>query len=209
MNIDITAAIRPKSDQLNADDLLTGPRTIRIRDVQVVSGEQPVSVFFDGDEGRPWKPAKSALRVLAAVWGPDASRWVGMHCTIYNDETVTWAGVAVGGIRVSAMEGLSQPRTLMLTKTRGRKAGVTIQPLVVSKSGASDRWRERLFAVAESSDAPTVDEAWSKVPEAVKSELGDGLYDQLVALETAAREHRENDPNAAVEALNNEIGGEA
>ena len=65
--IDITKAIAPKSDQLNADDLLAGPRTIRIRDVKVSQGEQPVSVFFDNDEGRPWKPGKTAMRCLAEL----------------------------------------------------------------------------------------------------------------------------------------------
>lgn len=131
-NLDVTKAIQPKSDQLNADSLLTGPRTIRIRDVQVNGeSEQPVWILFDGDDGKPWKPCKSALRCLASIWGPNAAQWVGMHCTIYNDPTVTWAGVAVGGIRVSHMQGLDKPRQLQLTKTRGKKGAVTIQPLVM------------------------------------------------------------------------------
>jgi len=204
--IDITQAIRPKSDQLNADDLLTGPRTIRIRDVQANGGEQPVSIFFDQDDGKPWKPAKSALRVLAAIWGGNAAKWIGMSCTIYNDESVTWAGVAVGGIRVSHMEGLSKPRTLMLTKTRGKKAGVTIQPLAVERKSGADDWKARLFAVAEGDKGITVDEAWAKVPEAVRAELGEDLLEQLKQLEAAAIEHRENDPSAAVDALNESLG---
>ena len=207
-NIDITRAIAPKSDQLNADDLLTGPRTIRIRDVKNTGGDQPVSVYFDGDDGKPWKPAKSALRVLAAVWGANASKWIGMSCKIYNDESVTWAGVAVGGIRVSAMEGLSQPRTLQLTKTRGKKDPVTIQPLTVEKTTAAGKWKDRLFAVAESQDAPTVDEAWAKVPDDVRAELDEGIYDQLIALEKAAQDHRATDPNAAVDDLNAALGDE-
>ncbi|MGR3315417.1 hypothetical protein [Roseovarius indicus] len=205
--IDITSAIRPKSDQLNADDLLTGPRTIRIRDVQVSTGEQPVSIFYDGDDGRPWKPAKSALRVLAAIWGPNAAKWIGMSCTLYNDEAVTWAGVAVGGIRVSHMEGLSKPRTLQLTKTRGKKAAVTIQPLTVEKASKLDKFRARLFQVAEDPEASVAD-AWAKIDEAMQSELGADLLDQLLAIEAAAQEHRATDPNAAVDALNDAIGGQ-
>lgn len=132
-NLDVTKAIEPKSDQLNADSLITGPRTIRIRDVQVNGeAEQPVWIFFDGDDNKPWKPCKSAMRCLASIWGANAAQWIGMHCTIYNDPTVTWAGVAVGGIRVSHMEGLDKPRQLQLTKTRGKKGAVTIQPLEVS-----------------------------------------------------------------------------
>lgn len=205
--IDIRAAIAPKSDQLNADDLLTGPRTIRIRDVRVSEGEQPVSVFFDGDAGKPWKPSKTAMRCLAAVWGPNAAKWIGLSLTIFNDETVQWGGAAVGGIRVSAMEGLTQPRTLMLTRTRGKKTATTIEPLVVAKTGAAGKWKERLFAVAEGGEVSVAD-AWAKVPPAIQAELGEGLYDQLVALETAAREHRTNDPDAAAAALNASLAAE-
>lgn len=206
-NIDISQAIRPKSDQLNADDLLTGPRTIRIRDVQVSTGEQPVSIFFDGDDGKPWKPAKSALRVLAAIWGPNAAKWVGMSCTLFNDETVTWAGVAVGGIRVSHMEGLIQPRKLMLTKTRGKKAETIVQPLVVDRTSAADKIRARLFEVAENGEM-TVDEAWGKLKPEHRQALGEGVLDQARAMEAAAQKHRETDPNAAVDELNRTLGGE-
>lgn len=203
--IDITRAIAPKSDQLNADDLLAGPRTIRIRDVHVSVGEQPVSVFFDGDDNRPWKPSKTAMRCLALIWGANAAKWIGMHVTLYNDESVTWAGAAVGGIRVSAIEGISAPRTLQLTKTRGKKVAVTIQPLVVARDGKADRYRERLYAVAEDPER-SVEEAWAKVPAEIRAELGDDLLAQLVAIEGAAREHRENDPDAVADALNASLG---
>lgn len=203
--IDITSAIAPKSDQLNADSLITGPRTIRIRDVKVTTGEQPVSVFFDGDDNKPWKPGKTALRCLAMIWGDNAAKWIGLSLTIYNDESVTWGGDAVGGIRVSHMEGLSKARTLRLTKTRGKKAPVVIEPLVIAKTSAAGKWRERLFAVAEGGEISVAD-AWAKVPSDVKTELGDGLYDQLVALEAAAKEHQKNDAGAAVDALNAAIG---
>lgn len=132
MTLDVTKAIEPKSDQLNSDDLLTGPRTIRIRDVKVAPGqEQPVWIYFDGDGNKPWKSSKTGTRTLAAIWGPDASKWIGLHCTIYCDPDVTWGGMKVGGIRVSHMEGLTSPRTLMLTKTRGKKGATVIKPLVM------------------------------------------------------------------------------
>lgn len=203
--IDITQAIAPRSDQLNADSLITGPRTIRIRDVKVTPGEQPVSIFFDGDDGKPWKPSKTAMRCLASVWGGNAARWIGMSLTIYNDESVTWGGAAVGGIRVSHMEGLSNPRTLQLTKTRGKKVPVVIQPLTVQRDSKADRYRERLYAVAED-PARSVEEAWAKVPEEIRAELGDDLLAQLVAIESAAREHRETDPDAVAGALNASLG---
>lgn len=137
MTMDVSKAIEAKSDQLNADDLMGGPRTIRITDVSVKGGaEQPVWVRYEGDGGKPWKPCKSATRVLASCWGVDANNWVGKHCTIYNDPTVTWAGMAVGGIRVSHCEGIAKPVKLALTKTRGKKGIVTIEPLVMSENKA-------------------------------------------------------------------------
>lgn len=135
MTMDVTKAIEPKSDQLNSDDLMTGPRTIRIREVRVQAGqEQPVWIYFDGDNNKPWKSSKTGTRTLAAIWGPDASKWVGLHCTIYCDPEVTWGGMKVGGIRVSHMEGLTSPRTLMLTKTRGKKGATVIKPLEVARA---------------------------------------------------------------------------
>lgn len=132
MTIDVTKAIEPKSDQLNADDLMTGPRTIKIREVKVAPGqEQPVWVYFEGDNNKPWKSCKTATRTLAAIWGADASKWIGLSCTLYCDPEVTWGGAKVGGIRVSHMEGLTSARTLMLTKTRGKKGATVIKPLEV------------------------------------------------------------------------------
>ena len=129
---DVTSALAPKSDQLNADDLLQ-PRTIRIASVDVQpTPDQPITIRFDGDNGRPWKPCKTAARCLASIWGTNSAQWIGLSCTIYNDPTVTWAGAAVGGVRVSHMEGIDKPRTLQLTKTRGKKGAVTIQPLILS-----------------------------------------------------------------------------
>lgn len=48
---DMHAAIIPKSDQLNADDLIGREMTIKITGVTVKGGqEQPVSIHFEGDE---------------------------------------------------------------------------------------------------------------------------------------------------------------
>lgn len=132
MTMDVTKAMAPKSDQWNAEDFIGGPKTIKITGVNVQSStEQPVWISFENDDGRVWKPAKTVTRTLAAIWGHDASRWVGLSCTIYCDPTITWAGVACGGIRISHMEGLTSPRTLMLSKSKGKRAATVVKPLVV------------------------------------------------------------------------------
>src|SRR4051812_24998120 len=99
---DMRGVIVPKSDQLNADDLLAGPRTITIREVTIRPGtEQPVSIFFDGDNGKPYKCCKSMARVLVAAWGADANNYIGRSATLYCDPKVKWGGMQVGGIRIS------------------------------------------------------------------------------------------------------------
>ncbi len=45
--VDLTKTVEPKSDQLNADDLIAGPRTITITRVTASdTPEQPVSVWW-------------------------------------------------------------------------------------------------------------------------------------------------------------------
>lgn len=139
MTLDVTKAIEPKSDQQNADDYLAGPETVRIESVEVkATSEQPVWIHLVGKKGKPFKPSKTALRCLALIWGPDASKWSGLSMTLYNDPDVVWAGVKTGGIRISHMEGLTEPRSLMLTKTRGKKAATVIKPLVLKSAPVVD-----------------------------------------------------------------------
>jgi hypothetical protein len=205
MTIDVTKTIIPKSDQLNADDLIAGPMTFRIRDVKPVRDEQqPLHIFLEGED-RPWKPALTSRRVLISIWGVDAEKWIGMSLTLFCDPTVKWAGKEVGGIRISHMEGISQPRVLKLTTTRGKRAPTTIQPLKNKRESAADKIRARLFEIAESGEM-NVDDAWSKLKPEQREALGDDLLYKLKAIQGAAEEHRANDPDAAANALNESLG---
>lgn len=184
-NLDVTKAIASKSDQLNADDLLTGPRTITITDVSIKSEEQPIAISFEGDDGKPWKPAKTAARCLASIWGPNAAKWIGRRCTIYRDPSVKWAGMAVGGIRVSHMDGLTKPRDLMLTKTRGKKGIVTIQPLEAPPETDIEDMSEHLQSArdAASNGSDAFREWWASNPDA--RDAAKTIMDELK--ETASR----------------------
>jgi hypothetical protein len=131
--IDLRGTIKPKSDQLNADDLIGGPVTIRITGVSVSEGEQPVSISFEGDGGKPFKPGKSMRRVLVNLWGPDGAVYVGRSLTLYRDEQVVFGGVEVGGIRISHMSHLQRETTMALTATKAKRKPFTVRPLVVEK----------------------------------------------------------------------------
>jgi len=134
---DLTPVIVPRSDQLNADDLIAGPRTIRITGVTVSPGaEQPVSVRFEGDEGRSWKPCKSMVRLMVSVWGADSAQYSGRRLTLYRDPEVKWGGLAVGSIRISHMSGITAPIERALTETRGRRKVVRVLPLADEPASA-------------------------------------------------------------------------
>lgn len=127
--MDMSAAIQPKSDQMNSDDLVSGPKTIRITGVDIRSGEQPISVHFEGDNGKPWKPCKTTARLMVAAWGPDASQYKGRSLTLYRDPTVKWAGLEVGGIRISHMSHIDNDMIYAATVTKGKRAPIKVKPL--------------------------------------------------------------------------------
>lgn len=128
--MDITETLAPKSDQLNADDLIGGPRTVTITGVSRGDADQPVNLATaEFGDGRPFKPCKSMRRVLVSAWGSDASAYVGRRLTLYRDDKVQFAGQDVGGIRISHMSHLEKRMRIALTATRGRRAPFTVDPL--------------------------------------------------------------------------------
>jgi hypothetical protein len=130
---DMNKVIAPKSDQMNSDDLIAGPITIRVSGVDIRPGtEQPVSVRYEGDEGKPWKPCKSMCRIMVSAWGADAKAYVGRSMTLYRDPTVKWGGMEVGGIRISAMSDLDRTMVMALTATKGSRKPYTVRPLEVT-----------------------------------------------------------------------------
>jgi hypothetical protein len=147
---DMSAVIVPKSDQMNADDLIAGPRTIRVSSVEIRGGaDQPVSIRYDGDGGKPYKPCKSMSRLLVFAWGADAKLYVGRSMTLYRDPTVKWGGMEVGGIRISHMTDIEKTFVLSLTATKGQRKPHTVRPLTAEQQAQQP---------AEQPQAPSVDQ---------------------------------------------------
>lgn len=128
--MNLTASIIPRSDQLNADDLIAGPRTIKITAVESGSAEQPVCIQYVGGTGRPYKPSKSMRRVLVTLWGTDGNAYVGRSITLYRDPNVKFGGDPVGGIKISHASDIAEPMNLLLTETRGKRKPHRVEPLV-------------------------------------------------------------------------------
>lgn len=151
---DLRHTIVPKSDQLNADQLLGGPMTIRVSGVKLSeSSEQPVVVSYEGDGGRPFKPCKTMRKVLIHAWGPDGRKWAGRAMTVYNDETVKFGGESVGGIRISHMSHIERDVKVSLTATKGKKAMYLIKRI-------ADGDTELIAAIREAVDLDALKSAF-------------------------------------------------
>lgn len=127
--VDMTTTILAKSDQLNADDLLGRTLTVTVTNVSLLAGEQPISINYEGDNGKPFRPCKSMRRVLVNVWGSDGTKYIGKRMTLFRDEKVSFGGAAVGGTRISHMSGIDKPVTMSLTAAKNSKKPYTVKPL--------------------------------------------------------------------------------
>lgn len=146
--MDMTEAIAPRSDQLNADDLMTGPRTFTIERVERGSAEQPVNVHL-AEFPRPWRPSKSMSRVLVAAYGKEAATYAGNRVTLYRDPNITFGRDKVGGVRISHMSGIDKPLTVALTVTRGKRAPYKVEPLPADAPTATPVDEETVARLAE------------------------------------------------------------
>lgn len=129
--MDLSKTIEPKSDQLNAEDFIgKGSRTIKITKVSGNDdAQQPVSISYEGDGGKPYKPCKTCRRILVTVWGADGAKYVGRSMTLYRDGLVKFGGIEVGGIRISHMSDIDAPVTMALSVSKANRKPFTVQPL--------------------------------------------------------------------------------
>ena len=126
----LSDTIIPKSDQLNADQLLSGPMEILITGVSRGTDEkQPIFIDYQGGEGRPWKPCLTVRKILIAAWGANGAAWVGKSAVLFNDTSVSYGGVQVGGIRVSHLSDIKSDMTVTVTEKRGKKTKISIKKL--------------------------------------------------------------------------------
>lgn len=135
---DLSSTIIPKSDQLNADDLIVGPRTFTVERVTDGSAEQPVNIYLAELPRRPYRPSKSMRRVLVECWGKNGDAYAGRRLTLYRDPDVMFGGEAVGGIKISHLSHIDGPKRILLTEKRGKR-GVHPVALLTAEQAAPDR----------------------------------------------------------------------
>lgn len=163
--MDLTESIAPKSDQLDAIDLISGPRTFTIEKVTAGNTEQPFN-FHLREFPRVWRPGLSMRRVIVAAWGSDATKYAGQKVTLYCDPDVDFGGVKVGGTRISHMTGIDKTLKVPLLIKRGKSAIYTVEPIVdrdwlaeLEKAGDDYTAVEALGYAAKNANAPEPDRA--------------------------------------------------
>lgn len=188
--MDVSKTIVPKSDQLNADDLLAGPITVTILAVSEGPADQPVHIKINGGY-QPYKPCKSMRRVLVFAWGKFADRWVGKSMRLYCEPSVKWAGEPVGGIRISHLSDIPGDLSVMLTITKSVRKPFLVK-LLPADGPVDDSGRQitdeqaatltALFAtLPEEKQQPFLD--WlGKHHEGPLNTLPPGAYDKVLAM---------------------------
>lgn len=132
----LSEALAPRSDQLNSDDLIPGPRVLKITGGRVAKdGRQTRLILsYEGDGGKPFKPCKTMGRAMVVVWGLTDENFEeqvkGKSIRVYRDPEVTFGDQGqIGGIRISHMSHIDGPKSVKLTVSQGKKAVFTFAPM--------------------------------------------------------------------------------
>lgn len=193
---DLRDTIIPKSDQLNAEQLLGGPITVTVTEVRRGGGEeQPVVIHYEGEGGRPYKPCKSMRKVLVFAWGADGSQWAGRSMTLFNRPDVKFGGEEVGGIRISHLSHIDRDIAIALTATRGRKEQTRVGRLDETQTVQGSR--ARLEAAARGG-TETLRAAWLAIPRDHQRSIGgtQGCPDEFKSIAQTADARGGSQPEA-------------
>ena len=157
----------PRSDQWNSDDFIGSSRTFTIAGVKEGRAEAKYDIDLVEGEGRCWRPPLTILRLLIAVWGDEASVWIGRRVTLYCDPSIRFGPDQVGGIRVSHMSALpgGKSLTVKITSARGRKSPHTVEPLTEPTPTAAQMNVPTPETVAACTDTAELGAMWKAHPQ--------------------------------------------
>lgn len=174
--IDLTPTIEAKSNQLNADDLIGRDLIITITNVSAASQEQPIAIRYQNDNNKPWYPCKSMRRVLVQAWGKDGKAYIGRSLRLYRDATVTFGGIAVGGIRISEMSHINSELSIPLAISRGSRKMFKVKPL---------KQQPIASATTEEKEA-NAEKAANRIKQAINNASDDATKQEIIKQEANA-----------------------
>jgi len=170
--VDMTTTTVPKSDQINAEDvMMSGPITVTVESVDEGGAEQPVNVHLVEYPRRAYRPSKSMRRVMVKAWGKESDGYTGHRMTLYYDPDVKFGGVKVGGIKISAVSHITKRLEMALTETKGKRALHTVEPLTEAAAARP----------ATRTQPSTEPDAWEPDPDATPEPLSDRTRKQMFA----------------------------
>ena len=126
--MDISEMLVGKSDQIDNVDLLSGPRDFTITGVSKGNPDQPLDITV-AEFDRAWRPGLTMRRLLAHIWGKDASLYVGRRVRLYRDAEVTFGKDKTGGTRISHASHMDKSVTVSLPTSKGKFGAFTVTPL--------------------------------------------------------------------------------
>lgn len=166
--MDISDTLAPKSDQLDAVDLLgSPPRIFTVERVSRGNSEQPVEVHL-AEFPRVWRPGKSMRRVLAHLWGSDATKWTGRRVELFCDTEVMFGGEKVGGTRISRLSHIDGPKSVPIIIKKGRSGGYKVEPLPDAPAAPTEPTAEE---VAACTDVDQLKAMWKRSSKERRAEI--------------------------------------
>lgn len=169
-----------KSDQLDNVDLLSGPRDFTITGVSEGPADQPLNIAL-AEFPRPWRPGLTMRRLLAAMWGKDASTYVGRRVRLYRDAEVRFGNDKPGGTRISHASHIDKRLTITLPISKGKVGVFTVEPLTETAPARPARTPD--VDIATSTDVAALRGMWQASDPATRQRI-----EQRVAELTAPAE---------------------
>jgi hypothetical protein len=131
--MDLSKALAPKTDQIDATDLIGKPAQVfTIKSVSEngseLADQQPVNIRLE-ETNLFYRPSKGMLRVLADNWGKDVQKWVGRKLELYGDPNVYFGKEKRGGTRISRLSHITGKHSTLINPRGGRGAYWEVTPL--------------------------------------------------------------------------------
>jgi hypothetical protein len=117
-----------KTDQINADDLISRSVTVQLGPCREYKDEKGgARLEFRTSAGKFWRPPPTIVRILEALWGDNPQDCVGRWVELFRDPDVRCPdGTIGGGVRIAAMSHIDRPAKVAVTIARGKKKMITV-----------------------------------------------------------------------------------